>query len=102
MQFAVAIKMRSQKNWETYCCRWYSKLRLPVNRDQFTLTEVAQGITQKLIRRHPHVFGDVEVRDAEEVHKNWEQIKAAEKGETTARLSGSVANSADMPAPCPR
>jgi XTP/dITP diphosphohydrolase len=48
----------------------------------FTLQEVARGITQKLIRRHPHVFGDVEVRDAEEVHKNWEQIKAAEKGET--------------------
>ncbi len=51
----------------------------------FTLTEVAQGITQKLIRRHPHVFGDVEVRDAEEVHQNWEQIKAAEKGETPAQ-----------------
>ncbi len=48
----------------------------------FTLKEVAQGITQKLIRRHPHVFGDVEVRDADEVHQNWEQIKAAEKGET--------------------
>lgn len=50
----------------------------------FTLKEVAQGITQKLIRRHPHVFGDVEVRDVDEVHQNWEQIKAAEKGETTA------------------
>jgi XTP/dITP diphosphohydrolase len=48
----------------------------------FTLTEVAQAITEKLIRRHPHVFGDVQVQDAEEVHKNWEQIKAAEKGET--------------------
>lgn len=48
----------------------------------FTMTEVAQGITQKLIRRHPHVFGDIQVQDAEEVHKNWEQIKAAEKGET--------------------
>ena len=51
---------------------------------QFTLTEVAQGITQKLIRRHPHVFGDVEVQGVEEVHQNWEQIKAAEKGETAA------------------
>lgn len=51
---------------------------------QFTLKDVAHSITQKLIRRHPHVFGDVEVRDAEEVHKNWEQIKAAEKGETPA------------------
>ena len=51
---------------------------------QFTLKEVAQGITQKLIRRHPHVFGDVEVQDAEEVRQNWEQIKAVEKGETSA------------------
>ncbi|HBB30873.1 MAG TPA: nucleoside triphosphate pyrophosphohydrolase [Cyanobacteria bacterium UBA8803] len=49
---------------------------------EFTLKEVAEGITQKLIRRHPHVFGSLEVRDAEEVHQNWERIKAEEKGET--------------------
>ncbi|MGQ4647556.1 nucleoside triphosphate pyrophosphohydrolase [Lyngbya aestuarii] len=52
---------------------------------QFTLTEVAQGITEKLIRRHPHVFGDVTVTGVEEVRQNWEQIKAAEKGETVAQ-----------------
>ena len=46
----------------------------------FTLEEVAQGITDKLIRRHPHVFGDVEVTSTAEVNQNWEQIKAAEKG----------------------
>ena len=46
----------------------------------FTLEEVAQGITDKLIRRHPHVFGNVEVKDAAEVRKNWEAIKAKEKG----------------------
>jgi XTP/dITP diphosphohydrolase len=51
----------------------------------FNLEDIAQGITQKLIRRHPHVFGDVEVKDAAEVHRNWEQIKAAEKGETAAQ-----------------
>lgn len=51
---------------------------------QFSLTEVAQGITEKLIRRHPHVFGDVSVQNAEEVRYQWEQIKAAEKGETPA------------------
>jgi XTP/dITP diphosphohydrolase len=51
---------------------------------QFSLQEVAQGITQKLIRRHPHVFGDVSVSSADEVRQNWEQIKAAEKGETSA------------------
>jgi XTP/dITP diphosphohydrolase len=48
----------------------------------FTLLEVANGITDKLIRRHPHVFGDVKVDTAEEVNRNWEEIKAAEKGIT--------------------
>lgn len=47
----------------------------------FSLKEIAQGIADKLIRRHPHVFGDLKVETAEEVHRNWEQIKAAEKGE---------------------
>jgi XTP/dITP diphosphohydrolase len=58
--------------------------------NQFTLKEVADGIAEKLIRRHPHVFGDLEVENAEEVHIHWEQIKAQEKGETleqTQRLS---------------
>ena len=50
----------------------------------FTLKEVAEGISQKLIRRHPHVFGDVSVQNADEVNRNWEQIKAAEKGEEVA------------------
>lgn len=49
---------------------------------QFDLAQVAQGITEKLIRRHPHVFGEVQVQDIEEVHTNWEQIKAAEKADT--------------------
>jgi XTP/dITP diphosphohydrolase len=48
----------------------------------FTLEDVAEGITAKLIRRHPHVFGDVQVNSAHEVNQNWEQIKSAEKGET--------------------
>lgn len=50
-------------------------------RGAFDLTAVTQGISEKLIRRHPHVFGDLEVQGVEEVHRNWEQIKAAEKGE---------------------
>ena len=49
----------------------------------FTLEDVATGITEKLIRRHPHVFADVEVNSAAEVNQNWEQIKAEEKGETS-------------------
>jgi XTP/dITP diphosphohydrolase len=46
---------------------------------KFSLTEVAQGITQKLIRRHPHVFGDVQVNTINEVRQNWQAIKARKK-----------------------
>ncbi|MDJ0715815.1 MAG: nucleoside triphosphate pyrophosphohydrolase [Prochloraceae cyanobacterium] len=53
--------------------------------DRFTLKEVAEGITQKLIRRHPHVFGNLKVEGVEEVRSNWEQIKANEKGQTNDR-----------------
>jgi XTP/dITP diphosphohydrolase len=48
----------------------------------FSLKEVAQGITEKLIRRHPHVFSNVEVDNQEKVNQNWERIKAEEKGES--------------------
>ena len=46
----------------------------------FSINEVIQSITEKLIRRHPHVFGGVEVSDAEEVLTNWEAIKRQEEG----------------------
>jgi XTP/dITP diphosphohydrolase len=46
----------------------------------FDLATVANGIADKLIRRHPHVFGDVSVASTEEIHRNWDRIKAEEKG----------------------
>jgi tetrapyrrole methylase family protein/MazG family protein len=49
----------------------------------FTMADVANGIHDKLVHRHPHVFGDVEVSGAEQVVRNWEQIKRAEKGRTS-------------------
>jgi XTP/dITP diphosphohydrolase len=49
--------------------------------NQFSLTEIAHGISEKLIRRHPHVFGTVTVESMNDVYRNWEQIKAIEKGE---------------------
>lgn len=59
----------------------------------FDLQLVAEKINQKLIRRHPHVFGEVEVADAAEVKQNWDQIKAAEKsakGENPQTLSSKL------------
>ncbi|HEX6310430.1 MAG TPA: nucleoside triphosphate pyrophosphohydrolase [Acidimicrobiia bacterium] len=46
----------------------------------FTMADVARGIHDKLVRRHPHVFGDVAAETSSDVMRNWEQIKKDEKG----------------------
>lgn len=46
----------------------------------FDIHDVSRGIVEKLIRRHPHVFGDVSVEDSHDVLRNWEQIKRGEAG----------------------
>jgi XTP/dITP diphosphohydrolase len=54
----------------------------------FGIDDVAGGIVDKLVRRHPHVFADVDADTAPEVAANWEQIKAAEKPHRTSPLDG--------------
>ncbi len=49
------------------------------DRGAFDIDQVVEGLTNKLIRRHPHVFGEVKVKSAGEVMMNWDQIKAGEK-----------------------
>lgn len=51
--------------------------------NRFTMDDVIRGISQKMIRRHPHVFGDVTVESSEDVLKNWDEIKRVEKSEET-------------------
>ena len=53
--------------------------QLATERDAFTISEVLQQIADKLVRRHPHVFGDTQVSGAEEVLRNWERIKIDER-----------------------
>jgi MazG family protein len=55
---------------------FYSKIGAEQN--QFTLEEVITGICDKLIVRHPHIYGDVQVNDEEDVKRNWEKIKLKE------------------------
>jgi len=57
------------------------------DRKAFTIEDVVKSITDKMIRRHPHVFGDTKVNDAEEVKKNWEEIKRQEKGSLLSKGS---------------
>ena len=54
--------------------------RLAREEDRFDLAGVARGVHDKLVHRHPHVFGDVEATEAEQVVANWEEIKRQEKG----------------------
>lgn len=53
---------------------------LAAEQGQFSVADVARTVHDKLVARHPHVFGHVEAHTAEDVMKNWEQIKKAEKG----------------------
>ncbi len=59
-------------------------------RGAFDLEAVAQRVVDKLIRRHPHVFGDVTVANVDEVWANWDRIKRAEKAGTRAERSSAL------------
>lgn len=63
---------------------FYSKIGS--EQDRFTITDVINNITKKLVDRHPHIYGDVIVQDEEDVKKNWEKLKLKE-GKTSV-LSG--------------
>ncbi|HEY2721651.1 MAG TPA: nucleoside triphosphate pyrophosphohydrolase [Chitinophagaceae bacterium] len=52
--------------------------RIGKEQQQFTLDQVITGIAEKLISRHPHIYGDVTVKDEEDVKKNWENLKLKE------------------------
>jgi tetrapyrrole methylase family protein/MazG family protein len=61
--------------------------------NRFTIHDVIRAITEKMVRRHPHVFGDEKVTDAEHVLKNWSQLKEQEKKNQS---SAKKASSGDM------
>lgn len=54
----------------------------------FDIDMVAETLRQKLVRRHPHVFGEVEVEDADHVVRNWQAIKAGERGPRASLMDG--------------
>lgn len=64
---------------------------LAAERGAFTIRDVIGTLSDKLVRRHPHVFADVEVSGTEEVKRNWAQIKARERAERSdSRVAASV------------
>lgn len=65
---------------------FYSKIA--EEKGQFDIADVCNSLTDKLIFRHPHIYGDVRADNAEEVKQNWEQIKLKEKGGNKTVLAG--------------
>ena len=65
---------------------FYAKIGSEKN--AFDITDVINGLCEKLIYRHPHVFGEVKVKNAGEVVENWEQLKTKEKDGNKTILSG--------------
>lgn len=60
--------------------------KIAEEKNQFAISDVLESLCEKLIRRHPHIYGDTEAADEEQVKKNWEQIKMKEGKESV--LSG--------------
>jgi len=62
--------------------------RIAEESGEFKLEDVLRGINSKMIKRHPQVFGDIRVKDADEVSLNWEEIKGKEKSGSRSLLDG--------------
>jgi MazG family protein len=64
--------------------------RIASETSQFDIADVIHGVCDKLIVRHPHIYGDVDAEDEEAVKRNWEQIKLKEKGDKPKSVLGGV------------
>ena len=84
VQSGNRIDMREELGDVLLQVYFHARIAQDDTQDPFTIEDVAQTIAEKLIRRHPHVFDGLEVGSSDEVLKNWEDIKRAEKGRTSA------------------
>ncbi len=83
-----ALEAIDDKDWQRLCCELGDVMlqvvfhaQLAEEAGRFTIRDVLRCINEKLVRRHPHVFGQVKVDSADQVLVNWEHIKATEEGE---------------------
>lgn len=72
--------------------------QVAADRSAFTIEDVIKGVSDKMIRRHPHVFGEVSANTPEEVVKNWNEIKQAEKEDAGVEVSALDGIPKSMPA----
>jgi XTP/dITP diphosphohydrolase/tetrapyrrole methylase family protein/MazG family protein/ATP diphosphatase len=72
--------------------------RIAEDSGMFGISDVCRAICDKLVRRHPHVFGDVTVRDSSDVSRNWEKIKSGERKSRDADSSAMAGIPRGLPA----
>ncbi len=70
------------------CLHVVFQIQIAKEEGEFEMVEVLDGIIKKLIRRHPHVFGDVKVKNSKEIVQNWDEIKKGEKTERKSVVDG--------------
>jgi|SRR5690554_1591442 len=91
-EVAEAIAREDEKGLkeELGDCLLHIMLQAQIAKEEgkFTIEDVISGITDKMVRRHPHIFGDDVLTDPQEVKMRWEQIKLEEKGERESVLDG--------------
>jgi len=87
----------SPKNWAICCFKLFFHAQIAAEQERFTAADVVREIHQKMVRRHPHVFGEKRAKDATEVLKNWEQIKAEERRAESGKGSNSSGESEKAP-----
>lgn len=71
--------------------------QLASERGAFTLEDVIKNVSEKLVRRHPHVFGDVKVNSSDDVVKNWEEIKKLEAAANSGNAESSDSDANAVP-----
>jgi len=70
------------------CLHVVFQIQIAKENGEFKMVEVLDGIIKKLIRRHPHVFGDAKVKNSKDVIRNWEDIKKEEKDKRKSVVDG--------------
>ena len=79
-----ATRRPCRANWATCCCRSCSTANWPRRRASSTSRDVLQELRDKLVTRHPHVFGELQIETADAVVTEWESIKRRERQQTPA------------------
>ena len=87
-QSRMALPLTWPRNLATCCCRSISTPQIAEEAGEFTLEDVIEHLTAKLVRRHPHVFGERTIETAGEVVKAWDQIKQEERSGDEPETAG--------------